>query len=101
MGSALRGRLAAVLLHHLGGHDLARPIAAPPNVAPERLAVLRSAFDAPLLDPELLSEAERLKLDIELVSGVELESLIKRLYESPEAVITRVRDALGGSLKAD
>jgi hypothetical protein len=62
---------------------------------------LRSAFDAPLLDPELLSEAERLKLDIELVSGVELESLIKRLYESPEAVITRVRDALGGSLKAD
>lgn len=79
----------------------ARPIAAPPNVAPERLAVLRSAFDATLLDPELLSEAERLKLDIELVSGVELESLIKRLYDSPADVIARARDALGGSLKAD
>jgi hypothetical protein len=62
---------------------------------------LRSAFDATLLDPELLSEAERLKLDIELVTGVEMEALIKRLYDSPANVIARARDALGGSLKAD
>jgi len=26
MGSALRGRLAAVLLHHVGGHDLSNPV---------------------------------------------------------------------------
>jgi len=46
-------------------------------------------------------EAERLKLDIELVTGVEMEALIKRLYDSPADVIARARDALGGSLKAD
>lgn len=79
----------------------ARPIAAPPNVAPERLAVLRRAFDATLADPELLSEAERLKLDIDLVTGTELETLIKRLYDSPLDVIARAKEALGGSLKAD
>ena len=34
-------------------------------------------------------------------TGVEMEALIKRLYDSPADVIARARDALGGSLKAD
>jgi len=79
----------------------ARPIAAPPGVPIATLETLRAAFAASLVDPELLEEADRLKIEIELVSGVELERLIQRLYSASSDVIQRASQAVGGALKAD
>ena len=39
--------------------DLGRPIAAPPETPPQRLAILRQAFNETMADPEMLDEAQR------------------------------------------
>jgi tripartite-type tricarboxylate transporter receptor subunit TctC len=41
------------------GVSIARPFVAPPGLAPERLAMLREAFEATARDPELLEEAAK------------------------------------------
>jgi len=74
---------------------LAWPLMAPPNLAPERVAELRAAFDAMMADAELKSEAARQSLDLDPVSGDEMQSLIARLYQSPPEVIDIVRKIEG------
>jgi tripartite-type tricarboxylate transporter receptor subunit TctC len=70
---------------------LAWPLMAPPGLPAERIAELRSAFDAMMADPELVSDAAHQNLDIDAVSGSEMQSLIERLYRSPAPVLDLVR----------
>jgi tripartite-type tricarboxylate transporter receptor subunit TctC len=67
--------------------SIARPFAAPPGVPADRLAALRAAFDATMKDPQFLTEAKRLDLEVRPVSGVEVEKLIKEIYASPPEVV--------------
>jgi hypothetical protein len=75
------------------------PFLAPPGLPPERVVALREAFDATMVDPELIAEAGRQRLDISPMSGNEMQALIKRLYDAPPSVVTRAR-ALAGSDKS-
>ena len=70
---------------------LAWPLMAPPDLPAERVGELRAAFDAMMADPELRAEAARQNLDVDAVSGDEMQSLIERLYASPAPVIDLVR----------
>jgi tripartite-type tricarboxylate transporter receptor subunit TctC len=70
---------------------LAWPLMAPPGLPAERIAELRSAFDAMMADPELVGDAAHQNLDIDAVSGSEMQSLIERLYRSPAPVLDLVR----------
>jgi tripartite-type tricarboxylate transporter receptor subunit TctC len=72
----------------------ARPFAAPPGVPPERIAALRKAFDATVKDPQFLADASKQGLEIDLVTGPEIEVTLKRLYDTPVEVIDRVKAAL-------
>jgi tripartite-type tricarboxylate transporter receptor subunit TctC len=66
---------------------IARPFAAPPGVPADRARALRDAFAATMKDPEFVAEAKKLSLDVEPVSGAEVEALIREVYASaPEAV---------------
>src|SRR5262249_10506214 len=47
----------AVLKLIVARQMMARPFVAPPGIPPERLAALRSAFDATMRDPEFLADA--------------------------------------------
>lgn len=71
----------------------ARPFAAPPGLPPERKAALRAAFEATAKDPEYLAEAEKQKLEPELVTGAEIDAVLARLYKTPKGVIERVKAA--------
>lgn len=71
--------------------ELGRPFAAPPDVPPDRLAMLRKAFMASLSDAELLEEARANKRNINPMSGEEVEGLLKRLYATPKDVIERIQ----------
>jgi tripartite-type tricarboxylate transporter receptor subunit TctC len=71
-----------------------RPYVVAPEVPPERIAALRAAFMATMRDPELVAEAERIKLDIFAVAGDELQTLIARLYATPAATLDKVRQAM-------
>jgi tripartite-type tricarboxylate transporter receptor subunit TctC len=75
----------------LGRMTLGRPFIAPPGVAADRLALLRTAFQRAVEDPELRADAERQKLAINPTWGAEAEEVIKRLYQTPPQVVERTR----------
>lgn len=81
-------RLAQVLL---AGDELGRPMVAPPGVPPERVKILREAYGRALKDPELMAEVTRSRLDMEPITGQELEALYKDLMEQPPAVVELVK----------
>jgi hypothetical protein len=72
----------------------ARPFAAPPDVPKDRVRALRKAFNETTRDPRFLADAEKEQLEIELVTGEEIEAILTRLYQTPPAVIERARRAM-------
>jgi tripartite-type tricarboxylate transporter receptor subunit TctC len=74
-----------------GAGKMGRPVAAPPGVPADRVAVLRKAFDETMQDPEFLAEAKKLNIDIDGPSdGAAVEALLKQLYATPKEVVDRV-----------
>src|SRR4051794_24764644 len=78
--------------------SVARPFAAPPGVPEDRVALLRRAFDATMKDSEFLAEAQKMRSDIDPMTGAETQSAIARILGTPKEVIAQVQAALGGSL---
>jgi tripartite-type tricarboxylate transporter receptor subunit TctC len=74
--------------------DMAYPIVAPPGTPPERVAVLRTAFEAVLRDPDYLADASKQHLESEFMRGPEIEALVARILASPPAVIERAQQAI-------
>jgi tripartite-type tricarboxylate transporter receptor subunit TctC len=70
---------------------LAWPLMAPPGLPADRVRDLRTAFDAMMADPTLLSDAKQAHLDVDTVSGTEMQALIDRLYAAPAPVLDLVR----------
>jgi tripartite-type tricarboxylate transporter receptor subunit TctC len=68
-----------------------RPFLAPPGIPPDRAAALRAAFDAMTRDPGFLKEAHKLRMDIEPVTGAEIENLVKEIYALPKSVVETTR----------
>jgi tripartite-type tricarboxylate transporter receptor subunit TctC len=67
---------------------------ATPGVPAERVDALRRAYVQALKDPELLAEARRGKMDIDPVTGEELQTLIQELMNQPAEVIERAKKFL-------
>jgi tripartite-type tricarboxylate transporter receptor subunit TctC len=62
----------------------ARPIAAPPDVPADRVAMLREAFAATIRDSEFQADLKKSRLDtFGWMSGEELTTFIARMYNSP------------------
>jgi tripartite-type tricarboxylate transporter receptor subunit TctC len=75
---------------------IGRPIFAAPGVPAERVAALRKAFDDTMKDPEFLAEAKEAKLDLDPVSGEELQRLVADVVSTPKQISTRLVDIIGG-----
>jgi len=73
---------------------LGRPFLAPPDVPRERAAVLRSAFAETLRDPAFRADAERARLDTDLVTAEEVDRVLKDAAQAPIDVLNRVKQAL-------
>ncbi len=69
---------------------LGRPFVAPPGIPAERLAALRKAFDAAMKDPDFLADAEKGKMEINPLTGPQVEALVAQVYAeaSPEIAKT-------------
>jgi tripartite-type tricarboxylate transporter receptor subunit TctC len=76
---------------------LGRPFVVAPATPPDRVALLRTAFEQTMKDPDFLAEAKRLNLDVELTSGQHVESLVRKAYQSPPALVARVESIMGGA----
>jgi tripartite-type tricarboxylate transporter receptor subunit TctC len=72
----------------------ARPFAAPPGLPPDRLEALRKAFDDTVTDPDYLAEAMARGLHIDLVTGAELDTVLRRIYATPKEIVARVKEAV-------
>src|SRR3954471_478394 len=73
-----------------GDQEMGRPVVAPPDVPPDRVAALRQAFDATMLDQEFLADASRMAIDIDPIDEKAVEQVLARLYATPKDVIERV-----------
>jgi tripartite-type tricarboxylate transporter receptor subunit TctC len=69
--------------------EMGRPFAMPPGVPPDRVAIMRRAFDETLKDPGFLAEAAKLQLEIDPLSGTETVGLLNRAYSAPKPIVAR------------
>lgn len=76
-------------------NSFARPVIAPPEIAADRLAEMRRAFDATMKDPELLAEAEKMNIDVHPLTGEEVEKFVAQMFDTPQETVERVKKALG------
>ena len=74
--------------------EFGRPFFMPPNVPAERVTAVRRAFDATMKDKEFLAEADKLKIEIDPLSGEQVAALIGELYRTPPETVARVRAAM-------
>jgi tripartite-type tricarboxylate transporter receptor subunit TctC len=72
---------------------MGRPFLAPPSVPADRVAALRGAFDAMMADKGFKAMAQRTKLEVEPVSGKEIEDLLKDIYASSPDIVQAAADA--------
>jgi tripartite-type tricarboxylate transporter receptor subunit TctC len=70
-----------------------RPLIAPPGVPADRVAALRAAFDATMKDPTYLADAKKMNLDVDPVSGVELQKAMEELAATPPDVVELAKAA--------
>jgi tripartite-type tricarboxylate transporter receptor subunit TctC len=84
---AERAEHRAVLNLIVSRQTMARPYVAPPGVPPERLAALRTAFDATMQDPAFLADARRQDLDVRPLSGAEADALLRDAYATPPELV--------------
>jgi tripartite-type tricarboxylate transporter receptor subunit TctC len=74
--------------------EYGRPFFLPPGVPAARVETLRRAFDATMKDPAYLAEADKLKIDVDPLSGEEVAALVERVSRTPADTVARVRAAL-------
>ena len=75
---------------------MGRPFAAPPGIPEDRKQALRKAFQDSFKDPEFLAEAKKRKMDVNPVSGDDIEKLVAEIYATPKEIVAEARSAIAG-----
>jgi tripartite-type tricarboxylate transporter receptor subunit TctC len=73
---------------------MGRPFAVSPGVPAERVAALRKAFVAMTKDPAFLADAKKIRRDIELVTGDEIQEIVGNLAKTPSAKFAALEEHL-------
>jgi tripartite-type tricarboxylate transporter receptor subunit TctC len=72
---------------------MGRPYVAPPNLPADRVAVLRQAFMDTMKDKDFLAEADKTQLEVNPVSGEDVDKLVKDIYATPADIIAKAKEA--------
>ncbi len=75
--------------------DIGRSLVAEPGIPPERAAALRTAFMATMRDPELLAEIKKRRLDLEPLSGEEVQKMVAAYAATPRPLIEQAKRYIG------
>lgn len=84
-------RLATVIL---ANGSLGRPIFTSPGTPPDRVKVLRDAFEKMLKDPVFLDDVKKKKFELDPISGEELEAIVREVMTQPPETIDRLKKLL-------
>lgn len=71
-----------------------RSYAATPGIPPDRAVALRRAFETMLADPLFLADAKSRNLDINALSGAEVEKIVAEIVATPTELVRRTQDAI-------
>jgi tripartite-type tricarboxylate transporter receptor subunit TctC len=74
--------------------EFGRPYVLPPEVPAERVAAIRKAFVDTIHDPAVTADAQKMELDLDYMSGNDLQALIAKLYALPPNIIAHAKQAL-------
>ena len=77
----------------LARNVMGRPYVAPPNVPADRVALLRKAFMDTMADKDFRAEADKLQLEINPVSGEDVQKLVTEVYATPPDIIAKAKQA--------
>jgi tripartite-type tricarboxylate transporter receptor subunit TctC len=84
------------LLRLLGsGPDIGRALVAEPGIPAERAQALRTAFMATMRDPELIAEIKKRRLDLEPLSGQDVQAMVAASVATPKALVDQARRYVG------
>jgi tripartite-type tricarboxylate transporter receptor subunit TctC len=71
-----------------------RPFLMPPDVPVERFRAVRDGFVKMTKDAEFLADAKKVGIEIDIVPGEEIETLLHRVYATPPDIVDVVRKAV-------
>jgi tripartite-type tricarboxylate transporter receptor subunit TctC len=74
--------------------EFGRPFFLPPGVPADRVAALRRAFDETMKDKDFLADAEKLKIDVDPLTGQEVAALVEQVARTSPETAARVRSAM-------
>jgi hypothetical protein len=80
---------------YLTQKTLARPIIAPPGIAPERLALLKNAFAALSQDKHFLADAESARLEVAPIWGEAVDRIIRQISSASPETTARLGKVIG------
>ena len=79
----------------LAPEEMAKPFFAPPGIAPDRLDILRRAFDATMKDEAFLAAAAKANIAVlEPLTGEDLTKAVRKVTSTPQNLTDRVKDIL-------
>ena len=73
---------------------MGRPFLAPPGIPAERVEALRKAFMDTLNDKEFRAETDRMKLEINPVSGDAVQAIVQEVNRTPKRIAAAVADMI-------
>ena len=76
--------------------DMGRPFMMPPGTPADLLAIIRKAFDDTMKDKAFVTDAEKRLLEVDPVTGAEMEKLIGAGYATPKPLIVKAAALLRG-----
>jgi tripartite-type tricarboxylate transporter receptor subunit TctC len=71
-----------------------RAYALPPGTPKARIDVLRSAFNSTMKDPDFLAEMKKSKLEINPLTGGEMDTIVKKLFQMDPKSVAKIREVL-------
>ena len=71
-----------------------RPFVLPPGTPLDRVAALRKAFMATMQDKDTLADAKKMNLDLDALSGEEVQAEVAKAYGMPANIVERAKQAL-------
>jgi hypothetical protein len=74
--------------------EFSRPFMAPPGTPPEQMKILRTAFMQAMKDPELVADAEKMRIGVNAKSGEEITQIVQKLYATPAPLVERAKKIL-------
>lgn len=74
---------------------IGRPIFTTPGVPEDRVKALRAAFEKMIVDPGFVDEAKKTNLEIDPVSGEELQKIVNEIVNTPKETAERLAAIIG------